>query len=137
MSKENVEIVRRVYMAVAQGDTEGVLAAYDPAVEWDFRGSPFRDFLKESVYRGHEGIRRFIGERYDDAWADIEDHLDEVIDAGDQVVSVVTSRGRGRASGVEVNREHAGLWTIRAGNIVRVAWFGTRAEALGAAGLSE
>jgi len=76
MSQENVDIVRRVYQAVGQGDTEGVLAAYDPAVEWDFRTSPFRDFLRENVYVGHEGIRRFIRERYSDAWADIEDHLE-------------------------------------------------------------
>ena len=137
MSQENVEIVRRVYKAVRKGDTEGVLAAYDPAVEWDFRASPFRDFLKQNVYLGHEGIRRLIQERYDDAWAEVEDHLDELIDAGEQVISVVTSRGRGLASGVDVEREHAGLWTIRAGKIVRVAWFGTRTEALEAAGLSE
>ena len=137
MSQENVEIVRRVYKAVGQSDTEGVLEAYDTAVVWDFRSSPFRDFLRENVYLGHEGMRRFIQERYDDAWAEVEDHLDELIDAGEQVISVVTSRGRGLASGVEVEREHAGLWTIRAGRIVRVAWFGTRAEALAAAGLSE
>jgi ketosteroid isomerase-like protein len=137
MSEENVEMVRQVYKAVREGDTEGVLAAYDSAVEWDFRNSPFRDFVKENVYLGHNGIRRFIRERYDDALADIEDHLEELIDAGEHVISVVTSRGRGRTSGVEVNREHAGLWTIRAGTIVRVAWFGTRAEAMEAAGLSE
>ena len=137
MPEENVEIVRRVYKAVSQGDTEGVLEAYDTAVVWDFRSSPFRDFLRENVYLGHEGMRRFIQERYDDAWAEVEDHLDELIDAGEQVISVVTSRGRGLASGVEVEREHVGLWTIRAGRIVRVAWFGTRAEALAAAGLSE
>jgi ketosteroid isomerase-like protein len=137
MPEENVEIVRRVYKAVSQGDTEGVLEAYDTAVVWDFRSSPFRDFLRENVYLGHEAMRRFIQERYDDAWAEVEDHLDELIDAGEQVISVVTSRGRGLASGVEVEREHAGLWTIQAGRIVRVAWFGTRAEALAAAGLSE
>ena len=46
MSQENVEIVRQVYKAVREGDTEGVLVAYDRAVEWDFRKSPFRDFLR-------------------------------------------------------------------------------------------
>lgn len=137
MSQENVDIVRRVYQAVGQGDTEGVLAAYDPAVEYDFRTSPFRDFLRKNVYVGHEGIRRFISERYSDAWAEVEDHLEELIDAGEHVVSVVTSRGRGLASGVEVGRTHAGVWTIREGRITRVAWFATRDEALEAAGLSD
>ena len=130
MSQENVEIVRRVYEAVARGDTGAVLAAYDPEVEWDFRGSPFGDFLKQDVYRGHGGLRSFIRERTEDAWADVEDQLEELIDVGDHVVSVVLTRGRGLASGVEVEMTHAGVWTLRAGSIVRVAWFSTRDEAL-------
>jgi ketosteroid isomerase-like protein len=50
----------------------------------------------------------------------------------------VTVRGRGRASGIEVEaRSGAAVWTMREGKIVRVVWFPTRAEALEAAGLSE
>ncbi len=78
MSRENVEIVRGVYEAIAQGDPMAVLAAYDPEVEWDFSQGP----LGRSV----------------------EDHCDELIDAGDKVVSVVTSTGTGRASGAPGSR---------------------------------
>ena len=137
MSQENVEIVGRVYEAVARGDTAAVIAAYDPEVEWEFSGSPFRNTLKQVLYRGHDGIRSFIRERYDEAWENIEDHLDELIDAGDQVISVVTSQGRGLASGAEVRRTHAGVWTIQDGKISRVVWVGSRDEALEAAGLEE
>lgn len=137
MSQENVEIVRRVYEAIARGDTAAVLAAYDPEVEWEFSGSPFRDLFKRVVYRGHDGLRSFIRERYEEAWESIEDHLDELIDAREHVVSVVTTQGRGLASGAEVELTHAGVWTIREGKIVRVAWVGTRDEALEAAGLRE
>ena len=35
MSRVNVEIVRRVYDAIARGDTATVLAAYDPEIEWE------------------------------------------------------------------------------------------------------
>jgi ketosteroid isomerase-like protein len=64
--------------------------------------------------------------------------LEELIDAGDKVISIVTGRARGRASGVEVeNRHHGGVWTIRGGKIVQVVWFPTREEAVEAAGLSE
>jgi ketosteroid isomerase-like protein len=137
MSRENVEVVRRVYEAIGRGDTAAVLAAYDPEVEWDFLRSPFRDFVRRDVYRGHEGIRSFMRERTEDAWADIEDHLEELVDAGDHVISVVTSRGRGLASGVDVERAHAGVWTIRSGLVVRVAWMGSRAETLDAVGPRE
>ena len=77
-----------------------------------------------------------LRDRYE-AWESIEDECEELIDGGDHVVSVVNSRGRGRASGVEVELTHAAVWTIGQGKVVRVAWFGTREQALEAAGLSE
>jgi ketosteroid isomerase-like protein len=136
MSDENVEIVKRIYEAVGHGDVEAVLGLYDPEVEWVFTRSPFGEFLKHDVYRGHDGLRRLIRERYDDAWREVEDDLEEVIDAGDRVVSVVSSHGRGRVSGAEVSMTHAGVWTFKAAKVVRVEWM-TQEEALAAAGLSE
>jgi ketosteroid isomerase-like protein len=129
VSAENLEIVRLVYEAVTRHDSETVLALYDEEVEWDFTKSPFRDFFPSTVYRGHEGIRDFIRERYE-TWRSIEDDLDELIESGDHVISVITTRGIGRASGVEVELVHAGLWTLRDGSILRVAWLESREQAL-------
>ncbi len=84
MSRENVEIVNRIYEAIARGDVGTVLALYDPEVEWIFARSPFRGLVKDDVYRGHDGLRRFIRERYEDAWEEIKDELAELIDAGDR-----------------------------------------------------
>ena len=136
MSEENVEIVKRIYEAVGRGDVETVLGLYDPKVEFVFTRSPFGEFLKYDVYRGHDGMRRMFRERYDDAWRKVEDELEEVIDAGGQVVSVVSTHGRGRVSGAEVEMTHAAIWTFRDGMVVRVEWM-SREEALEAAGLSE
>jgi ketosteroid isomerase-like protein len=136
MSEENVAIVRRIYEAVERGDVETVLGLYDPEIEWVFTRSPFGEFLKHDVYRGHEGLKRMFRERYDDAWREVEDELEEVIDAGARVVSVVSTHGRGRASGAEVRMTHAGIWTFRNGMVIRVEWM-SREEALEAAGLRE
>jgi ketosteroid isomerase-like protein len=66
----------------------------------------------------------------------LEDRCQELIEAGEQVVSVSTVRARGRASGLDVEfSERFGVWTIRDGRITRVVWFPTRAEALHAVGL--
>jgi ketosteroid isomerase-like protein len=67
----------------------------------------------------------------------MEYDYDELIDAGERVISVVTRHGRGRASGAEVDWPLALVWTIRKGKVIRVVWFPTRAEALEAAGLRE
>ena len=136
MSRENVEVVRRVYEAVAAGDSEAVLAKYDPGVELDFSRSPFGSVLDKSVYRGHEGLRSFIRERYE-ALEKAEDDCQELIEAGDKVISVVTSRGRGRESGIDVEQTHYALWSIDAGKVTSVRWFGTRDEALEAVGPRE
>jgi uncharacterized protein len=134
MSQQNVEIVRRVYEAAARRDAESVLALYDPEVELD--NSRLEVAGWDEVYRGHEGLRRFF-RQWHEAWDEIEYDFDELIDAGDQVISVVSRRGRGRASGAQVELHVALVWTLREGRVVRVVWYPTRKEALEAAGLSE
>ena len=135
MSRENVEIVRRVYDAVARRDAETVRALYDPEVEWD-TSRLASEGMGTGLYRGLSGIRTFL-RQWNEAWEDSSFDLEELIEAGEEVVSVVTRKGRGRASGIEVQAPGAVVWTIRGGKIVRVVLFPTRAEALKAAGLSE
>ncbi len=88
------------------------------------------------VYHGHEGIRTWFRE-WNEAWEDSGFELQELIEAGQQVVSVVTRRARGRASGIDVQQPGAVVWTVREGKIVRVVWFPTREEAREAVGLRE
>ena len=133
MSRENVEIVRRVYAAAAGRDAAAVLEGYDPGVEWD-TSRVHGSVLGGRVYRGHSGLRSFFREMRD-GLETLDYDFDELIDAGDQVISVVTVRGRGRASGIEMEWPRVAVWTIRAGKVVRVVWFPTREEALEAVGL--
>jgi ketosteroid isomerase-like protein len=136
MSRENVEIVRRVYEAAARRDSATTLSLYDPEVEWDISRSPARELMGHRVYHGQEGLRSFFAE-WQEAWENVTPDLEELIDAGEQVIAVETTRGRGRSSGAPVTLPHHSVWTIREGKIFRVVWFGTRAEALEAAGLGE
>ena len=132
-----MEIVRRVYEAAARRDSDAVLALYHPEVEWVPGGDhPLGGMIGEA--RGSEGLRRWMRE-WHQMWEEYEDTLEELIAAeGEKVVSVSTMRGRGRGSGVSVeSTSNAGVWTIRDGRIIRVEWFGTREQALEAAGLSE
>ena len=138
MSQQNVEIVRRVYEALARRDTDAVLALYDPNVTWDAtRGTKLGGLVGAGTFHGHKGLSDWT-RQWNDAWEDSEWSLDESIDAGENVVALVSAQARGRASGARVEGfMGAGVWTIRNGKIVRVVWFQTREEALEAAGLNE
>lgn len=129
MPEENVEIVRQVYDAAARHDASRVIDLYDPAVELDATALG----LDLGVFVGHPGLRQLFSELRQ-VWGEINFDYDELIDGGDQVVSVVSRHVQGRASGVPIEGTFALLWTLREGKVVRVVWFRSRTEALEAAG---
>ena len=61
----------------------------------------------------------------------------ELIDAGSRVVATYRFHARGRASDVPVERDAFYVYSFRGARIERVEIFGTKIEALEAAGLSE
>ncbi len=129
-----MEIVRRVYAASARRDSAMVLSLYDPDVEIDVTRGAVGEVAGQTVHRGHEGLRTFFRGWYE-AWESAEADLRELIDAGEKVVSIETTRARGHGSGATVEMTQYGVWTIRDGKIVRVAWLTRREEALETAGL--
>ena len=133
MSRENVEVVRRVLAAVASGDLEQVIAFADPEIVVDAS----RNVFNPRIYAGIDGLRQMLA-AMNDAWEGMRIESPEFIDAGECVVVVGRLLGTGRVSGVEVTRPNGQIWTVRAGRVVRVEYgFTNRREALEAAGLSE
>jgi ketosteroid isomerase-like protein len=132
MSQENMETVRRIFEAVAHQDVD-VLEFYDREIEFDFSRSTFASVAGTSLYRGHEGLREFFRERHE-VWEWMRDDLAEVIEAKDEVITVVTVRGKGRGSGIDAEQTLFAVWTIQRGKATRVRWFDTRADALAAVG---
>lgn len=135
MSRESVEVVRQVYDAAGRRDSAAVLALYDPEVEWDASRIALGGLTGRVVY-GRDRLRDWFREWFE-VWGGLEDFYDELIDAGEQVISVGGTRAQGRSSGVAAEGRGAAVWTIREGKIVRVVWFLTRGDALDAVGLSE
>ena len=131
MSEENVEVVRRMYDAYLSGDFETALALIDPEVVFDVSIRP-----EGKVYRGHEGVVEAL-RTWTGTWEAFRMEVEEIIDAGDQVVAVDTQSGRGRGSGLPLAQQTASVFTISDGKIVKVLWLTSREKALEAAGLSE
>jgi ketosteroid isomerase-like protein len=134
MSRENVEIVRELYDAAARRDAAAVFALYDPEVELDASGITLGGLIGQPVRHGHEGVRSYLHDLHE-AWDDLDYDLEELIPAGEQVISFITRRGRGRSSGIAVEMSYAIVWTLREGRIVRLVWFPSHEEALKALGL--
>ena len=71
-------------------------------------------------------------------WASYRSEIEDVIDLGDRVVSVICDYGRREPDAPEVALKSAVIWTVRDGRIVRAEHFtGGRAEALEAIGMDQ
>ncbi len=139
MSSENVEIVRRAY--------EG-LAKQDPLGDWSWFFEEFAHdelelhpqgtyFDAAECYRERHGWERF--------WRDFAEvwdwwHFDvgsfEFRDAGDRVVVLARSVGKGKESGAVTEQDEAHVWTIRDGRMFSAISYVDRARALRETGLA-
>lgn len=128
MSRQNVEIVGRIFEAFGRGDVEGALTYADPDIVWN----P----AEEAPTHGRDAARASI-ERWGSAWEVLKAIPEEFIDAGDRVVVTVHFWGRGRGSGIEVDARGYEVSTLRDGRVVRMDEFAERSGALEAAGLRE
>jgi ketosteroid isomerase-like protein len=131
MSQENVERIREGYEQWKE-TREFNFSLIHPEIEWvfiDMAGKPLS-------FHGHAGFGTWL-DRMHEGWEDLWWEPDRLIDAGDQVVAVVTAHLRGRGSGIDLEVPLGNLWTIRDGLAVRFEMFLNPAEALEAAGLSE
>ena len=77
MSKENIEIVKRLFEAVERRDLAGVLAAYDPEIV--IREAMSLPYGGE--YRGFEGARKHAY-GYVQAWGNFQTADEQKMDAG-------------------------------------------------------
>jgi len=146
MSQENVELVRGLQpdaidlvemfrgenreALVAVGSEAGIFTpdaeirfiALADTVGMDYRGPQglidgWRDFL--------EGYERYVVE------------LEDLLDAGDQVVALVRVKAMTARDGVEVEHQPAAVWTIGHKKVVGLTFHLDREQALKAAGLRE
>jgi ketosteroid isomerase-like protein len=133
MSQENVELLRRAYEHV--GRTGEILPeAVHPDFVWDV--TTFRGAVIPGTFVGVEEINRWLAEWLEsfDNWS-IE--IEETLDAGDLVVTIVRQRGKAKHGGPPVEQRLAQVWTFRDGLIARMNMYADREEALEAAGLRE
>jgi len=130
MSAENVDIIRRGYEEfIATGEpTEDIMA---PEFVWDM--STFRDWPERNTYEGVEGMREFIGD-WTAAWEDWRLEVEDLADAGDEVVAIVRQSGRSKTTGLPVDMRFAQLWTLSDGKQTRMRMYAEPEEALRAAG---
>ena len=138
MSQENVEFVRRGYIALNEMLKTGVVDRLAVEETWapDCVLRPSGLLPESSEMHGPEGIVRFMTAQME-AFDEMQVEVLDLIDADDRVVVPIRFGGQARHTGLDVNFAVVHVLTVRDGRIARLDMFGDRAAALKAEGLSE
>ena len=135
MSRENVDLLRKIYSQWESGDFD--TSAFDSDVDFARIGSGIVGGAGgPGRWRGHDEMRREVLEWVSN-WEEFLVEAEEFIDLGDRVLVFEVQTARGKDSGVPVKQGIGHLFTLRDGKIVSWEAYWYRDEALRAAGLSE
>jgi len=132
MSRENVELVRRLVDAFNERDTEEFAQITTDDFEW----STSVMAVEGEVFLGREGIETYFS-RMREAWDEFKAEMDSYRDLGERVFISGQIEARGRGSGAPVVAPLDILYDFRDGKISRMCSFLDHDEAMRAAGLAE
>jgi ketosteroid isomerase-like protein len=129
MTAENVELIRELYRRV-QADGAFPDELLDDEIE--YVNPPTA--VEPGTHRGRDAFHAAVG-RVQEAFGETSIELDELIDAGDDVVALLTFVVKGSASGLERRQPQGHVWTLRDRKAIRFRWFNDPAQALAASGV--
>jgi ketosteroid isomerase-like protein len=93
------------------------------------------DIPDAGVLRGPDGLMEWVA-RFGEAWESASLEAEEYIEAGGKLVVVARLRAKGKGSGVALERVDGIVCRERDGKLVRIDYYGSKEEALAAAGLA-
>jgi ketosteroid isomerase-like protein len=129
----SLEAIQHVYDEWSRGNWRPKFDFYDDEMVWGWSDD----------FPGLAGVYHDPGERnrrvYEwlSGWEDWRCEAEDYLVQGDDVVALCLYSGRGKGSGVEVQRKGAHVWTLRGGKCVRLVIYADRAKALASVGLGE
>jgi ketosteroid isomerase-like protein len=134
MSQENVEVVRRMLQAFADGGLDAMAEFWDPDIDWRAAEGAIDDV---GEMHGPVVVRRYIQD-WIDTFDDFGVVVEELRDVGDdRVLSIQRLKGQAKLSGAETDLRYALVSTVRDGKVVRAREYLNAEDALEAVGLRE
>jgi len=117
MSAENVGIVRGLYQAFSKGDVPAVLGAFDKDIVWNEADNFV--YADRNPYVGPQAVLEGVFLRLVSEWHNFTVIPDDILDAGDQVVTFGTYSATYKKTGRSVKAQMVHVWTIAAGKVIK------------------
>ena len=117
MSAQNLEFVRGIYSAYSRGDVDAFTGALHPNIEWRFADSFVYGQTNPIV--GRDNVRNGSLRALAEEWTGFDGELDELLDAGDEIVGLGHYVGTNKKTGKRLRAQFAHFWKVKNGKVVR------------------
>jgi ketosteroid isomerase-like protein len=118
----NVEHVRGLYAAFADGDVERVLGAMDPQIEWrEAEGNPYEP--SGAAWIGSDAVVQNLLVPLGAEWDEFTAHPKEFHDAGDTVVVEARYTGTHKETGKSLDAQVCHIWRVSDGKLTSFQQF--------------
>ncbi len=109
----NVELVKNLYQAFAQGDVPTVLQSFDENIEWtEAEGFPYG-----GTYRGGAAILENVFMKLATEWDGYRVAPDEFLDAGERIVALGNYSGSYKTTVKSMKVPFAHVWALEDGKV--------------------
>ncbi|MDQ6787159.1 MAG: nuclear transport factor 2 family protein [Acidobacteriota bacterium] len=111
----NLELVKNLYQAFAQGDVPSVLALLDENIVWtEAEGFPYG-----GTYNGHEAVVSNVFMKLATEWDDYRVEPNDFLDADNRIVALGNYSGAYKKTGKSMRAPFAHVWTIENGKATK------------------
>ena len=111
----NLDSVKKVYQAFAEGDIPTVLGFLNSDIDWtEAEGFPYG-----GTYHGPRAVLEGVFMRLGSEWKEFAAVPDEFIDGGDTVVALGKYSGTYKATGKSFQANFAHVWKVQDGKAIR------------------
>ncbi len=129
---DNTAVIGRIYNALGNGDVPTVVAAMDPAIEWnEAEGFPYSD---RNPYIGPDAVVEGVLARLGSEWDGFTVNVERLLDAGDSVIALGRYTGTHGTTGIPFDAQFAHVWDLRDGRAVRFQQYTDTLQASAASG---
>ena len=112
----NVDLVKQAYSLFSTGNVPGVLALFDPAIEWhECKGMPF--VKGDGIFFGHEAVVTHVFMNLPVFFDGFNIAVNEIFGADDKVVMVGYYQGTNKATGNTFKANATHVWTVKNGKL--------------------
>jgi hypothetical protein len=129
---DNTAVIGRIYNALGNGDVPTVVAAMDPAIEWnEAEGFPYSD---HNPYIGPDAVVEGVLGRLGSEWDGFTVNVERLLDAGDSVIALGRYTATHGTTGIPLDAQFAHVWDLRDGRAVRFQQYTDTLQASTASG---